>query len=33
MAHLLQFTPDKSLEIISAAAAEISAIESTMPMP
>ena len=33
LAHLLQLTPDKSLEIISAASNEISAVESTLAMP
>jgi len=33
LAHLLQLTPDKSLEIISAARNEISSVESTLAMP
>ncbi len=33
LAHLLQLTPDKSIEIISAARNEIQAVESTIAMP
>ncbi|WP_284381644.1 HDOD domain-containing protein [Litoribrevibacter albus] len=33
LAHKLQLTPDKSIEIISAARNEISAVESTISMP